>query len=413
MGILHQLFEIPSSENITKKLGNMLISGERKGSEKLHNYLLKDLLYDKKTIFIANGMLTDKEHEDILNFLRLNKKDDVNIYDFKLNGSSNNVNILSAFENADQKAEFIKTFLATSISSEPLLKKASSFYKYAIKALDELGETYDLMYLSGLDVSSVVDLINSSPLPEEEKNRYVGFLEDSTMYSAYLEIAYCMEELKSCGLLKILSGNLNIMELLSSGNIIMLSGMVTDVCRNKESLFNVFFYVLSKCLEKYIGESEVSLFIKDSDFISGEYIRNMLEFHESYKCASYIFVEDITKYKEKNGNTVLEKSDSFLVFRQGSDQNAKCWSDFFGSRDRNRTDFSFTKKKGLFSILFSWLFSGGVVDYHRNYDSTTTSVRRVNEPIYKPEIFRELKDKEVMIYFYDSDRIRRKKRTIG
>ena len=40
MGILNRIFEIPLSEDITKRLGNMIVSGvENEGSRKLYNYI--------------------------------------------------------------------------------------------------------------------------------------------------------------------------------------------------------------------------------------------------------------------------------------------------------------------------------------------------------------------------------------
>lgn len=154
---------------------------------------------------------------------------------------------------------------------------------------------------------------------------------------------------------------------------------------------------MSKCLEKYRRLSRVTFLIKNADFISGDHIKNTLEYNFSYYYASYIFVDDITRYIAKNGNSVLDDSKSFLVFNQGSDENAVFWSAFFGSRDVQEKSFSYTKKKS-WNPFADMMDNGGVIASPRKYNSTTTSFQKVNKPIYRPEVFRELKPNEVMSY---------------
>lgn len=408
MGILNQLFEISCSENTNKKLGNILISGAKNnGRKKFQDNLLKDLFEAKKLIFLVNGMLSDIEHGDLLNFVSSNIAEGAQSYDFNIGDSTSCVDILSAFENADQKTEFIKGLIASAGCSEKFITMAGRFYKCAIKALDALGKEYKLMDLSKLDIDAVVDLVESTDLPDTEKSRSFKFLEDDAMHASYFDIDNSMEELESAGLLRMFSGDLKISDLLLAGNVILLSGKISDNEKKKEQLFNAFFHAISKCLQKNIDEKEVSFFINDTDFIAGEYITDVLSLNSSYDCAAYVFIEDLRKYHETEINAIFDNSKSFLIFQQGSDENAKFWSAFFGHRDINKTTVTFTRQKGFFARLFS----GGVVAQPMgDPDSKSVTLQKVNGPIYKPEVFRELKPNEVLIFLRDP--LKRKKRTI-
>lgn len=398
MAILNRIFERSPAEDVTKSLGNMLISGvENEGSRKLYFNLLMNLLHEKKTIVLVNGSLSRDQHKDLVKFIHPHMVGRV-AYDLNMSASTDTVDILSAFHTSEQKADFVITLMSMVSEVPDLLKnKAHRFYLYAVSTLDVLGRKYSIKDLSMMDIEYVSDLVSSAPLPELEKNRRIRFLGDAGTYSSYLDIETCMVKLESSGILDMLSGDLKVKDMLNDSNVVMLNGMISDDFEKKEMLFNSLFYSMSKCLEKYRRMSRVAFLIKDADFISDDHIKNTLEYNFSYYYASYIFVDDITRYIEKNGNSVLDDSKSFLVFNQGSDENAAFWSAFFGSRDVQEKSFSYTKKKS-WNPFANIMDNGGVIASQRKYNSTTTSFQKVNKPIYRPEVFRELKPNEVMSY---------------
>ena len=242
-----------------------------------------------------------------------------------------------------------------------------------------------------MDVDRVSAEVTASPLPAAEKNRHIRFLEDAGTYAIFLDLESALIQLESSGVLDILSGSLKMKDLLRDGNVVMLSGMLGDDFEKKEMLLNALFQALSKCLEREKGGSRVAFLIKNADFISGDHIRSTLEYNQSYHFAAYLFVEDITRYIAKNGNAVLDDVRSFLVFNQGSPENAVFWSAFFGSRDIQQKSYSFTKKRSWNPFSIS---DGGVVPGPGKYNTATTNFTKVNEPIYKPEVFRELRKNE-------------------
>ena len=113
--------------------------------------------------------------------------------------------------------------------------------------------------------------------------------------------------------------------------------------------------------------------------------------------ASYFFIEDVSNFINNIGNKFLDDIMSCIVFLQGSDDNAQFWSNYFGNKDLLERNYSYTKKKG-WNPFSSVIDSGGVVASNRKYNSYTQSFQKVNKPLYRKEVFRELRNDEAMIY---------------
>jgi len=411
MAILHTIFEKPNTDDLVKSLGNMVVSGvENEGNRKLYFNILSTLITTRKTVILVNGGLSAEQYSGLQRMIRphmVGRK----AYDLSYTSGANSVDILSAFDSLEEKSEFVVTLLAlASEMPEVLRNKAQRFYLYAMSTMDSLGRTYKLSDLTAMDVDYVSGLVESSPLPELERNRRIRFLSDSSMYSSFLDIETCMVKLESYKLIDVLSGDEKVSDVLKDGNVVMLNGFISDEFKKKELLFNTMFYVFGKCLEKKHSRSQIGFLIKDADFVFGDYVKTVLEYNESYHYAAYLFVDDMTRYIAKNGNEMLDLVKSAVVFTQGSDENANFWSAYFGSRDVNERSYSYTKKSWLpFSSMAD---SGGVVSTPRKYNTTTTSFQKVNKPIYRPEVFRELRPNEAMCYLREP-LMRRKTRIEG
>jgi len=412
MAILHTIFEKPNTDDLVKSLGNMVVSGvENEGNRKLYFNILSTLITTRKTVILVNGGLSAEQYSGLQRMIRphmVGRK----AYDLSYTSGANSVDILSAFDSLEEKSEFVVTLLAlASEMPEVLRNKAQRFYLYAMSTMDSLGRTYKLSDLTAMDVDYVSGLVESSPLPELERNRRIRFLSDSSMYSSFLDIETCMVKLESYKLIDVLSGDEKVSDVLKDGNVVMLNGFISDEFKKKELLFNTMFYVFGKCLEKKHSRSQIGFLIKDADFVFGDYVKTVLEYNESYHYAAYLFVDDMTRYIAKNGNEMLDLVKSAVVFTQGSDENANFWSAYFGSRDVNERSYSYTKKKSWLPFS-SMADSGGVVSTPRKYNTTTTSFQKVNKPIYRPEVFRELRPNEAMCYLREP-LMRRKTRIEG
>lgn len=398
VAIINRIFEKTPDDDVAKSLGNMIISGvENEGSVKLYYNMLATALRERKTLILANGSLSNDHYSKmksvVMPFMTGRK-----LYDFNYDGCSCAVDILSAFGTPELKAEFLTNVISLlSKISDELKSKAQRYYLYAMSALDSLGESYTLKDLSLMDVEFVAEKVSMSVLPEPEKRRRMRFLEDASMYSAYLDIETCLVKLETYGLAEMFSGTVKFNDILNDGNVIMLNGFVSDDFEKKQLLFDIMFYAIEKCLERFRSTSRVLFLTKNADFVTGDYLKNVLELNSSYQYSIYMFVEDMTRFINKNGNDILDRTKSFIVFNQGSDENASFWSAFFGSREVNERSFSYTKKKSWNPFASTW-DSGGVISTPRKYNTATQSFQKVNKPIYYPAVFRELKSNEAMCY---------------
>ena len=399
MKILNRIFDKNPSDDVTKSLGNMIISGvENEGNRKLYTNMLMELLQEKKTLFIVDGSLTREQYQKRIRFVAPHMIGGRMGYDLNLSDTSDTFDILSAFSTSEQKADFVISLMTMTTELPALLKnRAYRIYLYAFSTLDLMGKDYRLKDLLMMTLDDLINLINASSLSASEKALRVRFLSDAGTYSSFFDIESCMIRLDSIGLLHVFSGNIKVQDMLSDGNVILLNGMKSDDFEKKEPFFNAVFYALSKCLEICKSKDDVAFLIKNADFISGDHIKNTLAYNLSYHFAVYFFIDDITRFIEKNGASVLDEIKSCIVFCQGSEEGALFWSAFFGNRDKLERSFSYTKKKSLFSLP-NPMNSGGVIATPRKYNTSTTNVQKVNKPNYEPEKFRELKPLEIMIY---------------
>ena len=407
MNIICKLFERMETDNIAKSLGNMMISGvENAGRITAYRDLIRHQLHKNRTLLIFQDAVTSEKYSQTKALITPFGK---RIYDISLSSTDNKIDILTAFNSPEDKATFIVTlFSYVADISETLRNKAYRFYYYAIDTFDKLSKPYTLNELAKIDLDYVIDAVNMSSLDGLEKNRRLRFLSDATTYSSFLDLESYMIQLESSGVCRVLSGDKNCAEAFTNGNVSIISGYASEDKKKRELLLNAVMYAVNSCAERSTSTHPMSIILNNMDFMQDEVAKALMEYNFDIDCAVYVLMEDISKYIEKNGNELLEKTKSFLVFNQGSDNNASFWSAFFGSRDVQERSFSYTKRKSWNPFANMW-DSGGVIATPRKYNSTTTNVQKVNKPIYRPEIFRELRPEEVMCYLREP-LLRRKSR---
>ena len=193
-----------------------------------------------------------------------------------------------------------------------------------------------------------------------------------------------MIQLESSGVCRVLSGDKNCAEAFTNGNVSIISGYASEDKKKRELLLNAVMYAVNSCAEHSAGTHPMSVISNNMDFMQDDVAKSLMEYNADMDCAVYVLMEDVSKYIEKNGNELLEKTKAFLVFTQGSDNNASFWSAFFGSRDVQERNFSYTRRKSWNPFSNMW-DSGGVIASPRKYNATTTSIQMVNKPIYRPK----------------------------
>lgn len=407
MNIICKLFDRSETDNIARILGNMMISGvDNFGRKAACNDLIKYNLLRNRTTLIFQGMATADSHSQLKEIITPYGK---KVYDVALAPSyGKEIDILSAFSSVDDKASFIVTLLDyLNTVSDTVKLRAQRFYYYAIEHFDSTSTPYNLERLASLDLDELIELIGASSLSEAEKNKRLRFLNDATTASAFLDIESYMLQLNSFGICRALSGSVSCAEAFSGGNVTIFTGFAGEDAKKRELFIKSVIYATKFCLESLATSGPISILLDGTDFMQDEVARSLMEYNATKDVAVYILMDDISTYIAKNGNELIEKTKAFLVFTQGSDQNASFWSDFFGSMDVQERSYSYTKRRGLFSSG-TWS-SGGVVPGPGKYNTATTNVYKVNKPIFAPDVFRGLSPTDVMCYLREP-LIRRKSR---
>lgn len=412
MSILHTLFERPLSDDLIKSLGNMIISGaENDGSRLLYFNMLSKMLEKRESIVIVNGSVSDEQHKALKTMISsrmMGRK----MFDFRYCAEPQCFDMLSAFENVEKKAEFMEMLIsAEAILSETTMAKAQRFFLYVMMAYEADHKTYKLRDIMQMDLDYAIDFIKESHLDDDTKKIICRFLEDSSMSSVYLEIETSVSRLKSYKLLDILSGDESMMDLLSEGNVIMINAFLSDSNEKKTNmLLNSIVFAIIQCIERTYARSKVNFVIKNADENLGMNLYNMMSYNDSYDFAVYLFADDISRCVSAYGNGILDKTKSVVVFQQRADENAQLWSAYFGRRVFLEKTLSYTKKKG-WNPFVTMRDNGGVIPAPRKYNSETISFSKTDRPIYRPDVFTELKPMEVMCYLREP--LMRKKSRIG
>ncbi len=397
---IYKLFERPLTDNLAKSLGNMIVSGvNNAGRSRAIRDLLDSWLTSARTTVVLQDNVTAEEKTQLLTVVgpyMTGKR----LFDLKPScDASQGVDILTAFDSAHEKAEFIVSlFEMIGELPESLRNKAYRLFSYAMDTMDMLSMSYKLSDLMRIDNRMVAGYVTSSSLDEAEKNRRLRFLNDGGMHASFMDIEFYMAKLEDSGVVKTYSGDNAFFDVMKDGNLVLFTGLAGEEKRNRELLLGSALKVLGMKMERCVAARPCSVFLKNVDFVRKDALEALLQYQASIDCATYLLVEDISRFIEKNGNDILDLTKTFMVFTQGSEGNAAFWSAFFGSRDAQERSFSYTKKRSWFSFSGGISETGGVVAPAGKYNSTTTNMQRVNKPIYRPEIFRELKPYDVMCY---------------
>ena len=412
MNCINYLFDKRETEDISNSLGNMMLSGvQNEGVDTVETALISNILNYNRTLVYVDSCTTHEKTTELSTRLSTSYSHK-QIFTFSLSTKKDCLDILETFDSANAKSYFLMEIISLiSNISETLKSKMRRIFYYAMDAWDALGRKYKFSDITRLDIDSVIHITNEAPIDDVEKQRRLRMLSDSTSYSIFFELEDCWDTLNIWKLDEAFSGDLNPKEIINAGNIVLVNGFLHEDKKSREIYVNAFMLIFKVLVESSVSTIGVSTILKHSDSLSLEVLGDLFELANHIDSKVYMFVEDVSRFISKYGNTFLDNTKSFMIFTQGSDENATFWSQFFGSRDMQQRSYSYTKKRSWNPFADSWN-TGGVVESSRRYTSTTQNIQTVNKPIYPPEIFRDLKPKDVMIYLREP-LIRRKSRIEG
>ena len=397
MAIVRGLFEKNTSDDLIKALGNMIISGIEKKSGRLVFYdLLSDHIDRGKMLILSNGFIAKDESTRLIDY-SIDRVGASHVLAFCSNGSGESFDALSAFDTREEKADFIEMLfrLVSEIAPE-LQPRIRRFYSYVMLILESEG-SYTLQDVFSMDVDEASERTDGLAVEASEKRKMKRFMDDESMYSSFMNIENMITKLEDWGIVRFLSGEKKAGDVFQRGNIIIFHGDNTEDEAKRNCFMNSLLYLAEKYVMKKCLDGAVVFFNQNLDFMDRELMERMVQLNNDYQIASYHFIEDISRLIRNIGNSFLDHIKSCMVFRQGADENAEFWSLYFGQRDMYERHYSLTRKKG-WNPFSNIMKDGGVVPSGRKVNSYTQTFQKAHNPIYKIEVFRELKEFEVMVY---------------
>ena len=397
MAIVRGLFEKNTSDDLIKALGNMIISGIEKKSGRLVFYdLLSDHIDRGKMLILSNGFIAKDESTRLIDY-SIDRVGASHVLAFCSNGSGESFDALSAFDTREEKADFIEMLfrLVSEIAPE-LQPRIRRFYSYVMLILESEG-SYTLQDVFSMDVDEASERTDGLAVEASEKRKMKRFMDDESMYSSFMNIENMITKLEDWGIVRFLSGEKKAGDVFQRGNIIIFHGDNTEDEAKRNCFMNSLLYLAEKYVMNKCVDGAVVFFNQNLDFMDRELMERMVQLNNDYQIASYHFIEDISRLIRNIGNSFLDHIKSCMVFRQGADENAEFWSLYFGQRDMYERHYSLTRKKG-WNPFSNIMKDGGVVPSGRKVNSYTQTFQKAHNPIYKIEVFRELKEFEVMVY---------------
>jgi len=383
-----------SIENSNKLIGNVLMSGApNEGQAAFIKTLLLQSLMEKKSIVIftnkdspLNNSLTAFQQEMTgqkkiwnLDFSNFSKSDAINPF-----------SQLAVTEVKDLIMDILKQHRPM---NETESINIGRYVNMIIKALLSANQSIQMNELINYgDPMAAAKLIMESELPEGEMQRIQRFIksfEYVVLYETYFDL------INENGLGDIFSGEENMDDILDAGNILVIT---VEQSINKESSEATIQLLLKLLLKNFSHKKldEGTLFVFDGIRIHNmDLFNNILQLNQNKNVSSVFTVEDVSEQIKLSGNQFIDKCTTFAIFAQSSNANCQYWSDFCGYHESNQVSWGYSpnetgKIKGGFG-------SQGLVE-RQEYRVTNMGTSKQVKPIYKPEVFRALKEKELILF---------------
>lgn len=383
-----------SKENSNKLLGNVLMSGTPNEGQAvfIKNMLLQSHMENKSIVIFTNK---DSPLNNNLNAFQQEMTGQKKIWnlDFSDFSKSDAINPFVRLAATDAK-DFIMDLLK---QHRPMNEMESinigRYVNMVVKALLSSNQPIKLNELIHYGEQHVAEkLIIESGLSEGEMRRIQRFItsfEYVVLYETYFDLIY------ENGLGDIFSGEENIQEIINGGNILVIT--VEQSIRKESSEATI--QLLLKLLLKNINDiqlEEGALVVFDGIRIQNmDLLNNILQLNQNKNISSVFTAEDISEQIKLGGNQFIDKCKTFAIFTQSSNANCQYWSDFCGYQESTQVSWGYsTNQTGNIRGGFG---SQGVVE-RQDYRVTGMNMSKQLKPIYRPEVFRALKEKELILF---------------
>lgn len=392
MDLMCNLFDKKEYDDIVKSLKNTIISGaDNVGREATYRNLIKHHLSSDRAVVIVEDALTEQKHTRTS--IQLDAFDRKNVKISLCERGS--INVLTAFDTPEQKAGFIAALIGYCADvGESMRITAYRFYRYVFAALDLQGGSYTLADIANIGIDSAVDMVRFSPIFDTDKREREAFVSDTAVRSSLLNIGSYMVKLREYGILAALSGDDEFSHALTSSGVITVSAYEGDDAIARRILINAIASAVLSYVSRTHLSCPVSLVFSCADSVDPTLLVSLMDRSEDDVLVCAV-MNDAVRYAEKNECDFIELADSFLVFKQIRESSAEYWSELFGSREVREKSYEYKKK---FSLFPSKRNKGGVVERAEKVKISSVNVKKVNKPIYGPEIFKSLQDNDVMCY---------------
>ncbi|UOE53486.1 hypothetical protein [Cytobacillus oceanisediminis] len=385
-----------TQENTNKLIGNVLMSGVPNEGQAvfIKNLLLQSLMENKSIVIFTNK---DSLLNNSLTTFQQEMKGQKKIWnlDFSNFSKSDTINPFSNLAVTEIKDLIIDILKQQRPMNETESINIGRYVNMIIKALMSSNQSIKLNELIDYgDHRVAANLIMESGLPEGERQRTQRFIksfEFVVLYETYFDL------INEKGLGDIFSGEENIEDILNSGNILVIT---VEQSINKESS-EATIQLLMKLLLKNFSNRKIddgALFVFDGIRMQNmDLFNNILQLNQTNNVSSVFTVEDVSEQIKLSGNQFIDKCKTFAIFTQSSNANCQYWSDFCGYHESTQVSWGYSPSSNETGKGKGGFGSQGVVE-RQEYRATNMGTSKQLKPIYRPEVFRGLKDKELILF---------------
>ncbi len=400
--IINDLF--PDYGRASCNTGNMYITGlANMGAEGCLLQLMCDFYTENNPIFYFDDHLArEKKHQIIRNATsRGYRISDIN----NLSCFCMAFDLFSPFENVEEKADIVYSFLSDKDDSLDLVNQLCRYFQDCILALRGKGRHVSMKEVLNLSIEDVkYGLHLSTELDDFEKRDEMSFLEARETYRIWEISNDRARRLKACGILDILSGTASAYDVFDKKILVMVNQSVgtLDAAKISLSLSNGFVSLLGKICEKRNDYNKpYHIFIKDSTELKSSQLEMLLNvtMNAPFALPLCIFDQSVTKTISIHSSYFLDYFGSFSIFKTNE---GAFWSEFLGTMLTPERTETYSRRR--FPILAA---SGGVLP-RRNSRYEGTTVHRIEKPLYEARVFSALKEKCLIFYNVYSNRKSRK-----
>ncbi|MEY8189903.1 hypothetical protein AB4X15_09635 [Peribacillus simplex] len=370
----------PSVVDISKTLGNVLLSGGNgKGQVTfLQNALYQSLIKQNIPILIITNKQSsfsqNVDYHKFCNLLNNNKQ----IWNFDLTNQENtdSLNPFKEMNYVDSKDFIMDLFSQFSELDKEQYLRFSRYISSIFKLVDDKNKL-NFNNLLDYEVNLLKVMVNKKVLPDNEKNRILRYLD--TAYDDFIMIETYFDLFIQSGISNMLSGEKSIADIMNNEEVAVFKLDQYNSKKSSDTILKAILKLILKSIPAVNTFKGALIILEDIRFEEINDLCSLLKLDKSYQINTVFTVDDVPTLIRENGNSIIDSCDTCVVFNQNSNENCIYWSDYFGSYNSFDRSYSYSMDSSDLVI-----------------DGMTT--RNQVKPIYRPEVFRNLKENEAIVY---------------